>query len=238
MSMEALIVDGSPEPSSPGLVAWIADGMDYIVAVDRGAVTCRAAGVVPDLFVGDEDSADPETIAWVKSVAKDDLWLPVEKDGTDLYHAIAAVRAEAERRGVKLGLDITLTCATGGRPDHALAIYGLLYSNRDLFPCVIEDGFDLTILSPDGIDYWQFDEYEIGKTFSAIALVPGTEISEWGMRWELDGKVMDPLDDLGVSNVIVDADSGVRCHEGCVAAFLFNPDRDPHPGLFDDSRFE
>ena len=58
------------------------------------------------------------------------------------------------------------------------------------------------------------------------------------MRWELDGKVMDPLDDLGVSNVIVDADSGVRCHEGCVAAFLFNPDRDPHPGLFDDSRFE
>ena len=106
------------------------------------------------------------------------------------------------------------------------------------FPCVIEDGFDLTILSPDGIDYWQFDEYEIGKTFSAIALVPGTEISEWGMRWELDGKVMDPLDDLGVSNVIVDADSGVRCDEGCVAAFLFNPDREPHPGLFDDSRFE
>lgn len=221
MSMQALIVDGSPEPSSPELVAWLAEGMDYIVAVDRGAVTCKAAGVVPNLFVGDEDSADPEAVAWAKSVAGGDLWLPVEKDGTDLYHAIAAVRSEAERRGAMPGLGITLTCATGGRPDHALAVFGLLLANRDLFPHVVEDGFDLTILSPDGIDVWQFDEYEIGKTFSAIALVPGTEISEWGMRWELDDKVMEPLDDLGVSNIIVSADSGVRCDEGCLAAFLF-----------------
>ena len=218
-AMKTLIIDGSPEPSSPELVAWLADGMDYIVAVDRGAVTCRAAGVVPNLFVGDEDSADPDAVAWAKSVAGEDLWLPVEKDGTDLFHAIAAARVEAKRRGEVC--DLTLTCATGGRPDHALAIYGLLIANRDLGPIVIEDTFDLSILSPEGLDYWQLDEREIGKTFSAIALLPGTEISIWGMRWELEGKVMEPLDDLGVSNVVVDADSGVRCDEGCLAAFLF-----------------
>lgn len=235
-AMKTLIIDGSPAPSSSELVAWLAEGMDYIIAVDRGAATCRAAGLVPDLFVGDADSADPETVAWAKSVAHGEIDLPVEKDATDLWYALDAARKEAARRGEVC--DLTLTCISGGRPDHALAIYGLLAENRDLYPVVSEDGFDLTILSPDGIDSWEFTEYEIGKTFSAIALMPGTSASSDGLRWCLDDVELPLIGDTGVSNVIVGPDAKVWCDEGCLAAFLIDPDRDPHPGLFDDSRFE
>ena len=48
-----LLVGGSPEPSSPELVARHADAADYSVAVDRGLDRLMAAGVAPDLFCGD-----------------------------------------------------------------------------------------------------------------------------------------------------------------------------------------
>ena len=35
-ALHALVVDGSPEPSSPELVATLASGAEYVVAADRG----------------------------------------------------------------------------------------------------------------------------------------------------------------------------------------------------------
>lgn len=225
MAMRTLIVDGSPEPSSPELVAWYAQDMDYVVAVDRGAAVCRAAGVVPDLFVGDEDSIDAATAAWVHDRANRIVRLEVEKDDTDLGAAIACAWEEAQRRGELL--DLMVTCATGGRPDHMLAIYGLLARYKRNGPVLIEDDYEMTILSPEGIDSWELAEDEVGKTVSVIALEPGTNVSEWGMRWDLDGFDLPPFSDLGVSNRVVDPDAGVSCHEGCAAVFLFRQANPP-----------
>lgn len=217
MVMKALVIDGSPEPSSPTLVAWLAEDRDFIVAVDHGAVVCHAAGIVPNLFVGDEDSIDPLTRAWVHENAGSIVKLEVEKDATDLGVALACVEEEAERRGDVV--DLTLTCATGGRPDHALAVIGLLAQYRKMVPDLVEDDYDMCILSPEGLDSWEFTG-EIGKTFSAIALEPGTSISIDGMRWNLDGFDLPLLSDRGVSNIILEDGAKVWCEEGCLAAFL------------------
>ena len=219
MSLKVLIVDGSPEPSSPDLVARLATDADYVIAVDRGAAVCRAAKVVPDLFVGDEDSIDQESVAWVHGCAGRLVKLAVEKDDTDLGVALACAKDEASRRGEVP--DITITCAAGGRPDHALAVFGLLARHKEDCPVLVEDGFEMAILSPEGIDCWEFVEEEVGKTVSVIALEPGTNVSEQGMRWDLDEYDLPLLSDLGVSNRIVGEDAKVWCHEGCVAAFLF-----------------
>ena len=116
-------MDGSPEPSSVELVRALAAGADYVVVADRGAEVLFQAGVRPNVFCGDADSVSPEVAAWAHGQASTDIRFPVEKYATDLALAIDCARHEAARQGARLHL--TLTCATGGRPDHQLAVLGL-----------------------------------------------------------------------------------------------------------------
>lgn len=219
--LRVLVVDGSPEPSSPELVARLAAEADYVVCADGGASVCRAAGVAPDVFCGDADSASEGDAAWAREAAKTDIRFPAEKYATDLSLALDCARHEASRQGRALAL--TLTCASGGRPDHALAVVGLLAEaalGGAAGARLVEDAYELRVLTPGGECEWHLGTEARGRTFSAVAVAPGTRIDEKGMRWELEDKPMGLLDDLGISNVVTAEDASVTCHSGAVAAFL------------------
>lgn len=219
-ALRALVVDGSPQPSSAGLVARLAQDCDYVIAADRGAAVCQTAGVVPQMFCGDADSLGAEALAWVQQSAATELRYPSEKYATDLALAISCARHEAARRGA--ALELTVTCCTGGRPDHALGVLGCLARAIDAAPCVVEDGFVCRLLSPEGEDSWEvgLEAGAQGATFSAIPLTEGTVVTERGMHWNLDHRALPLLADEGVSNVIERQDARVICHEGLLAAFL------------------
>ena len=213
-----LVVCGSPEPSSAGLVAALAEETDYVIACDAGASVCRAAGVVPDAFVGDGDSAGDDVLGWVRTVSARCITFPPAKYATDLALAIDAARHEATRR--KARLELVLTCAAGGRPDHAIAVIGQLLKAADAAPRMIEDGFELRVLSPDGEPFWRLGKAALNHTFSAVPLLPATVVSEQGMQWELDHRELPALGDEGISNVITTANAKVTCHAGAIAAYL------------------
>ena len=215
-----MIVDGSPEPSSSSLVERLAREADYVIAADRGAELLHAIGLVPDVFCGDDDSVGGIASAWAHEGAKTDIRFPSEKYATDLALAIDCARHEAARRGAALRL--TLTCASGGRPDHALAVLGCLAGAADARPVVVEDGFVCRVMSPAGCARWEVgrEDGALGATFSAIPLVEGTVVSEAGMRWGLDRRALPLLSDEGLSNVIEHVGATVACHEGLLAAFL------------------
>ena len=81
---------------------------DFIIACDRGYAYAKAAGIRPDLLVGDFDSY---TGALDKTVPVLDL--PVEKDDTDTMAAV--------RWAVSEGFsELRLYCALGGRLDHLM----------------------------------------------------------------------------------------------------------------------
>ena len=216
--LRALIVCGSPEPSSNSLVGCLADAADYVIACDRGAKVCRAAHVRPDAFVGDGDSADSDTLAWVYAKAPRIIGFPSEKYATDLSLAIDAARHEAARRHARL--ELVLTCASGGRPDHGLAVLGQALAAADAAPRIVEDSFELRILSPKGRALWHLGEDAKGHTVSLIALVGNTVVSERRMRWELDGRELAPLGDEGISNVVMAADAEIECMSGACAVYL------------------
>lgn len=238
--LRVLVVDGSPCASSPELVSCLAGESDYVIAVDRGAQALRSANVTPDLFCGDSDSADPDVARWAREVARDEVRYPSEKYVTDLGLAIWCARNEAARRGRTLRL--TLTCATGGRPDQALAVIGLLAKNADAAPRVVEDDVEWRVLSPEGCLRWNVGASaaatgslprlsavgtpsvavtsSVEATFSAIALREGTVVSEVGSKWELDHHELGLLDDMGISNVVASPDARVVCHSGVVAVYL------------------
>lgn len=104
--------------------------------------------------------------------------------------------------------------------DHALAVFGVLASNADLAPVLVEDAFECRILSPRGKTTWTFGDEACGHHFSFVALADGSLVSESGMRWNLDRYCVDALRDRGISNVIDEPVASITCHEGIVAAFL------------------
>lgn len=217
-TLRALVVAGSPQVSSPELVARLASHADYVIAADGGADALMRAGARPDVFCGDADSATSDAVAWARSVVGRDIAFPVEKYATDLALAIDCARHEAARRGARLQL--TVTSASGGRPDHALAVIGQLAAAADASPLLAEDGFSCRVLSPKGLATWRLGGEDVGRRFSAIAVAEGTVASERGLKWELDHRALPLLGDEGVSNVVAAPGASVTCHAGRLACFL------------------
>lgn len=219
-AMETLIVAGSPEPSSTGLVKRLAAGADYLVTADAGAGVLQAAGLSPDVFCGDADSSDAATAAWAHDVARRDIRVTSRKYETDLSLAISCARHEAVRR--KCRLKLVVTCASGGRPDHVLGVMGQLLENADILPRLVEDGFTCHVLTAGACPSLSLPRDALGKTLSVISLAAGSVVSERGLEWELDHRELPLLGDEGISNTVVREGAAVECHEGAVAVFIIN----------------
>ncbi|MDO4538613.1 MAG: thiamine diphosphokinase [Coriobacteriales bacterium] len=216
-TLNALVVAGSPEASAPAMVARLAATSDYVIAADRGADALYITSARIDAFCGDEDTASPQARAWARNNATVYQRFSAEKDDTDLGLALRLAYEEADRQGACLRL--TLTCASGGRPDHALAVWGVLARNAATAPRVVEDDFECRVLSPEGVPTWDLSGRQ-GATVSVVPLAPNTVVSEQGLRWELDHKPMELLGDLGVSNKILSTKASVCCHTGVLAVFV------------------
>lgn len=109
--MNALIVLGGEAPSC-ALLVRCAQAADFVIAADRGLAAFEAAGLVPDLIVGDMDSV-PEGILQRYAHRADVRRLCPEKDDTDGGIALGEALARGAKHVVILG-------ALGGRMDHAL----------------------------------------------------------------------------------------------------------------------
>lgn len=198
--------------ASAELLCHLAGECDHIVAVDRGLDALLGAGLSCDVYVGDADTVSDEGRALVDAasdfeVERHDPY----KDYTDLALALDSVR----RRWP--GAEVVATCATGGRPDMALSVLGLLASYADAPVWICEDETTARILHAD--ESWTIQGYE-NSTFSIIAIAPNTEVSEQGLEWELDHSPLGLLTDTGISN-IVRTTATIQVHTGTAIAYLY-----------------
>lgn len=198
--------------ASPELLCHLAGECDHIVAVDRGLDTLLGAGLSCDVYVGDADTVSDEGRALVDAaeafeVERHDPY----KDYTDLALALDSVR----RRWP--GAEVVATCATGGRPDMALSVLGLLASYEDAPIWIAEDKVVARILHAG--ESWTIEGSK-GKTFSIIAIAPNTKVSEHGLEWELDHASLGLLADTGISNV-VRSTAKIQVHSGTAIAYLY-----------------
>lgn len=212
MACKVLVVCGSPVVASVELLHRLAGECDRVVAVDRGLDALLGAGLSCDVYVGDADTVSDEGRALVE-VAAD---FEVErhnpyKDYTDLALALDTIR----RRWP--GAEVVATCATGGRPDMALSVLGLLAGYTDAPVWIEEDETTARILHEG--ESWTIQDAE-GKTFSIIAIAPNTELSEHGLEWELDHSPLGLLADTGISNV-VRSTAKIQVHQGVAIGYLY-----------------
>ena len=211
MACKVLVVCGSPVVASAELLRRLAGECDHVVAVDRGLDALLSVGLSCDVYVGDADTVSDEGRALVDAaedfeVERHDPY----KDYTDLALALDSVR----RRWP--GAEVVATCATGGRPDMALTVLGLLAGYDDAPVWIAEDKVVARILHAS--ESWAIEGAE-GKTFSIIAIAPGTAVSEYGLEWELDHSPLGLLADTGISNV-VRSTATIQVHQGVAIGYL------------------
>ena len=203
---------GSPVVASAELLRHLAGECDHVVAVDRGLDALLGAGLSCDVYVGDADTVSEAGRALVDAANDFEVerYDPY-KDYTDLALALDAIR----RRWP--GAELYATCATGGRPDMALSVLGLLSAYTDAPVWIKEDKVTARILHKD--ETWTILGHK-NSTFSIIAIAPNTEVSEHGLEWELDHTPLGLLADTGISN-IVRSTATIQVHTGTAIAYLF-----------------
>lgn len=194
--MICTIVCGAPCTDFESLKR-LAEG--YIIAADKGLDYCLKAGIKPDLAVGDFDSAEDPVPEGIECVRVSPI-----KDDTD-----AALAAElAVERGYR---ELRFLCALGGRFDHSLANVQLLYKLKS-------NGMTAALYGDNEKAYFVINEtVNIAKNngfLSVFSYGESVEISETGVKYPLDHKIIKNDFALGVSNEITSELAVITVHSG------------------------
>lgn len=213
-----LLVLGSPQRSSAAFIKEKAAQADVLIACDSGAEVCAEARVKIDVLIGDNDSISPDALAYARGCGAYEQVHPIDKDETDLKLAlnyIWSIYAPKHKH-----IDTVVTCATGGRPDHAFAVFGTLIEAQALHPRIEEDDYSCYIMSHEWDNNIIFEPQLIGHTVSVVGLENPTHITLQGMRWNKDNWAIRPLSDEGISNIVEEVGASLRVHSGSVACFI------------------
>jgi thiamine pyrophosphokinase len=195
MSQVVVVIGGGP--LSPRAIAEVLPDAT-IVAADSGLDHAVAAGLRPQMLVGDLDSISAHGKMWAYAHELEIDEFPVDKDATDVELALA-------RAAVVEATDLLVLGAIGERFDHALGTIAALGS-----PAL--DGFEsVKLLIGETTVYVVHRGHSISidlppsSLFSILALHgPCSGINVTGARWPLSSATLGPWSTRGVSNETTD----------------------------------
>lgn len=207
--MRALIVLGGDMPTAALLERCMKDA-DLVIAADRGLAAFDAAGLEPDMAIGDMDSVPADVLARYGSRLPQQR-LSCIKDDTD---GEAALNLAIER-GAK---EVIILGALGGRLDHALANLMLLVRAHNLgaFAQIADER--VRIFRVDG-------RAEItgakGDTVSLLPLGQAKGVTISGFFYPLENYTLRNDQTLGMSNVVSAETASVTVASGDLLLFHY-----------------
>ena len=177
----------------------------FVIAADSGLDRCKAAGITPDLTVGDFDSAQTAVPDGTERVT-----VPSEKDITDAWLAarIALERGYSELR---------FFCALGGRLSHSLANIQMLrdLKQKGAVGVLFGERSAVFLLAGKSVLIPRFDGY-----LSLFALDEAAQVSEAGVKYPLERHTLTNTFPLGVSNEIISDTAEITVHSGMCMVVL------------------
>jgi thiamine pyrophosphokinase len=204
-----LIVGAAPLPDEAAFYRTLLAEADSVVAADAAGEWCVDLGRVPDVAVGDFDSALPGAGERLAALGAEVLTFPSEKDETDLELAIDVARS-------RFPGPLVLTAAYSGLLDHTLAALGAL----------MRAGGDASVLEPDWSGHVVTPDRRIvlrqprGTTFSVLAVGEARGVGVSGAQWPLVAKTLVPLSGHGVSNVTSGDELAVSVEDGALIVLI------------------
>lgn len=181
---------------------------DFVIAADRGLALARGAGLAVDLLVGDLDSVTAGDIASASDAGTRVDRHPAEKDKTDLALALDAAQDWGATSVLVVG-------GSGGRFDH-LAANLLILGSPDYAGMHVQARLGaarITVIRGDGTLTG-----ERGTLVTLLAVGGPATVRTSGLRYRLDGEVLEAGTSRGVSNVIERRNARVEVTDGVVLA--------------------
>lgn len=202
----AIFLNGSPD--STGLIRTVAGRADVIVAADGGARFALAAGIVPDLVVGDMDSLGEDLVREVEARGASLERHPARKDKMDGHLAVLSAR----RRGATAA---DFLCAVGGKPGAAFAVpHILLAAERlGLRSAVVADWGRMFVIE----EGFRTVEGAVHDSVSVFPLSgPAAGVNLEGMGYPLANADLGPGDTLGFHNELVGRKARIGVESGAL----------------------
>lgn len=180
----------------------------FCIAADSGMNFFYRNGLVPDMIVGDFDSADSEALQHFRN-CPEIQWekLNPVKDDTDTEFAI--------RKALALGAEkITLLGATGSRLDHVLGNIELLGIGLEAgVPIEMLDANNRIRMIDNGIRFRREAQYG-----NYVSLLPYTRevsgLTLTGFKYPLHQATLKGFCSLGISNEILEEEAEISFEEG------------------------
>ena len=165
------------------------------IAADSGIASMEALGFIPDVIIGDLDSAPLALLSEPKYKDIPRIIHPTEKDDTDLMLAVKYALDNGCR-------DIIIIGGIGGRLDHTLANLMILeYIHKRNAAGTITDG-------KTKVRYLSGDSLEVRRGYKYISLIPLREhvngITLTGFDYPLDNACLSMSEPYTVSNRLAD----------------------------------
>lgn len=202
----AVFLNGSPDP--PGLLRRVTGRAGLVIAADGGVLNALAAGIFPDLVVGDMDSLGDEGARRVEERGASLERHPSRKDKMDGHLAVLAAR----ERGVT---DLDLLCATGGRPDAVFALpHLLLAAERMGVRATVVAGWGEMFVVNDGHRTLVGGPGESVSVFSVSGDAEGVTLE--GFEYPLEGARIGAGDTLGFHNELLGEGARVAVRRGAL----------------------
>ena len=201
-----VIIAGAPDADIQTVKAAVRPD-DYVICADMGYKTAMAAGVKPDLIVGDFDSYTgslPEGSEVIR--------LLPEKDDTDTMHCVKTALSRGYR-------EFLLLAAIGGRLDHTLGnltvleylaennAHGIILSKNEMIEVLTKGRF-------------AFDGRK-GHTFSALPFgCQSAVLSYKGTKYPFDRGALLHSEAMGVSNVFTEDKAEITVDDGQIVLII------------------
>ena len=156
---------------------------DVLIAADAGWQSAKELGLVPDICLGDYDSA---------AAPQGAERLPAEKDDTDTHYAA--------KKALALGAThVTILGGLGGRLDHTLANFQtvLFLQQQGVQAVLADENTEMHVLLPGTHTVPQKDSCYV-SLFPISELATGVTLQ--GLKYPLQNAVLSNVFPIGVSN--------------------------------------
>ncbi len=161
-----------------------------VIAADSGIAHAATLRIVPELWVGDFDSAGSELAIQYAEIPRDTH--PAAKDATDGAIAISA----AIERGAT---EFVLVGGLGGQADHTLGHFGMMLKlARDGYPTVLTSGDEEAHAILPGETRL---DLAAGVRLSIIPFADFSGLDLSGVKWPLVKRVVQLGETLTLSNI-------------------------------------
>lgn len=199
------IISGAPESDFSYYDQYL-EGR-YIICADSGYKKCSAAGIVPDLIIGDFDSSDkPKTNVPV-------ICLKVRKDDTDTFYCVKKAISDGYN-------DIVILGGIGSRVDHTYSnILSLVYCFDRNIKCELVNNNNRVFVGSGEIRLKK-GEFRYFSVFALFDKCEGLTIK--GAQYDIADFDLEPDCQMTQSNGFRDCDVDISLKKGKILIILCN----------------